>query len=132
MLGPCLMYSGGIQGLTPVISYNGKVTPVRRVLLGHTHGFEIDPLWRIKRCCLEIFCVNPHHSIIQVTSHPLAPTIPRFEPPPEPVWESLSPDDCIDMILSIDERSPAALAERFDEPVSLIEAALAKIEADGL
>lgn len=124
--GPCWPWLGSMSGVTPMIRQDGKTQGARRVIMESIYGSMPDTV-QVRQACLGYSCVNPSHTQVKSkfsdAPHPMVP--------PEEDPEDLT--DVIDSIYSCDPPWDAdELAAKFDYRIDQIEAAILKIETEGL
>lgn len=127
--GPCWPWGGMVQGITPMIGWERRAQPVRRVLTAHIHG-ELPADVRVRAACPNPLCVSPNHTLVKAR---FADQATFLTPPPPEKCDQDDINDVVDAVYSRDRPwDAAALAEEFDYPRALVEAAIRKIEEEGL
>lgn len=99
---------------------DGRVQPVRRLLVSAQLGREVPKSVRLRVGCVSLFCVNPDHTIKRGIDEALGP---KPAPPPS--------DDLEDAIYAVYQSaepwSAAAIAARYDLEPETVERAIIEI-----
>jgi hypothetical protein len=123
--GACWFWRGKHTHGVPIMKWEGKPTPVRRVL----HGAFADNQ-RVYPSCAGFLCVNPDHSKVRIYNRIMnAKTF--AVPEPEHVTDTVD-----DVAYVLYQRDPpwnaAEIAAEFDFEITLVEQAIAGVEAGEL
>ncbi|MDP2214104.1 hypothetical protein [Phenylobacterium sp.] len=125
----CWGWGRSYKGTMPVIMFEGRPQPVRRVLVIAAYG-DLPATTRVMPACPNKRCVNPVHTRVK---HQFIDGHVSLTPPADPEAGNDDIMDVIDAVYSRDQPwDAAALAEEFGYSLALVEEAIRKIVEEGL